>query len=91
MKDLSDLIDVTRFQTVLNHLKNNPEIEMIVNVGNEDLAYVAGIMECGDVKAFEALYKAGKISGDHVPSTNAVDVIMLPPAYVFKDRGVRYS
>jgi len=91
MTDLSHLSDVTGFQTVINHLERDPEITGIINVLDQDLAKVAGIMYDGDTAAFAELMTSGKINSRPTNPKNAVDVIYLPPFYVFKDRGVIFQ
>lgn len=91
MAELSHLSDVTNFQTVLNHLAHDPEITGIVNVGSEDLGEVATAFWKGDMKFVEPLFLENRITNQPVDPGNAVDVIYLPPFYLFKDRGVKYE
>lgn len=82
--EMQNLIDVTGFKTVEKHLARDPQITGILNVGDQDLAEVARICVVGDTKAFEALYTEGKISAAPIDSGTAVEVIYLPPLYLFK-------
>lgn len=91
MTNLSHCIDVTRFQTVLDHLKNDNQITGFINVEDQDLATVGAYCVDGDIENFSALIKEGKISKRPVPANNAVDVLYLPPFYVFKDRKTVYQ
>jgi len=91
MHDLSHLSDVTNFQTVLNHLAHDPEITGIINVGQEDLGQVATAFWKGDLKFVELLFLEKRITNQPTDPGNAVDVIYLPPFYLFKDRGIKYK
>lgn len=91
MHDLSHLSDVTNFQTVLNHLAHDPEITAAINVGEQDLGEVATAFWKGDLQFVESLFLEKKITETHTHPMNAVDVIYLPPFYLFKDRGIKYE
>lgn len=90
-KDLGHLSDVTAFKTVLHHLEHNPEIDGIINVGDEDLGKVAAMFVNGSVEEIEPLFIEKRLTNKQVSPENAVDVIYLPPFYLFKDRGVILS
>lgn len=90
-KDLGHLSDVTSFKTVLRHLEHDPEITGIINVGNEDLGRVAAMFVNGSVEDVEPLFIERRITSTPTSPENAVDVIYLPPFYLFKDRGVVFS
>lgn len=90
MAELSKLIDVTNFDTVLRHLANDPEIQAAINVGSEDLGEVADAFWKGDLPQVEKWFAEKKITETHTHPDNAVDVVYLPPFYLFKDRGVKY-
>lgn len=91
MAELSHLQDVTCFDTVLRHLANDPEITAAINVGEQDLGEVATAFWKGDLQFVESLFMEKKITEAHVHPMNAVDVIYLPPFYLFKDRGIKYE
>lgn len=88
--EMQNLIDVTGFKTVIKHLNQDPKITGVLNVGDQDLAEVARICVVGDTAAFESLYKEGKISAALIPEDMAVEVIYLPPLYLFKSMNKPY-
>ena len=91
MAELSHFSDVTNYQTVLNHLASDPQITGVVNVGEQDLGEVATAFWKGDIEFVDKLITDGKITKIGTSPQNAVDVIYLPPFYLFKDRGVKYE
>ncbi|HRI60118.1 MAG TPA: hypothetical protein PK228_10355 [Saprospiraceae bacterium] len=91
MAELSHLSDVTCFDTVLRHLANNPEIIAAINVHEQDLGEVATAFWKDDLQLVESLFLEKKITETHTHPMNAVDVIYLPPFYLFKDRGIKYE
>ena len=94
-KDMEDMIDLTRFQTVLNHLANDPDITGAINILDEDLASIGTLFVNGDVKEIEKMCVEGRILAitlsKPIDPSNAVDVLYLPPFYLFKDRGYEYK
>jgi len=86
VKKFRNLIDVTKFQTVINYV-NNPssEISQFINVGEEDLAEIAYLCIFGGLTKFKELWRAKKISVKPTNPFNAVEVIYLPPYYLFND------
>lgn len=86
-----EMIDITSMRSLYAHLSNNPDIEYILQVTDNNeplLAEIGQTMLDGNTEAFSTYAKDGKIKqliGNEVPATNAVYCLYIPPYYVFTD------
>ena len=90
IEELRNMIDVTTAATVYAHLETNEEIEYAMELTKKgDLAEVSTMMINGEINDFTKAIQEGKVKyGIEIKPEIEIDVIYLPPAYVYKIREV---
>jgi hypothetical protein len=95
--ETAELSDITSMAVIAGHLENDPWINCIIDVKENDLDFIDDIISRDDVAEFNKLIQTKSIEPYFfkrhikIPLDNAVDVIRIEPFYLVKDKKVIYK